>query len=386
MDTSLPTKNGDSCLYHFIVLYAHASIGGQKSPRGCVHMRVEDLRKLFRLYRQEDLRKLLQRMKDQGLIAEFCFSKNARNNYRTYVDIQLSESYTHYVNRNGHGVKTGGYTLLTMDVVDKIIDMASSVTEMDAYLDLLLHVVVRDKYVEFSEFPVVCFPDSGYNIYPEPRPSKRENENIDKDSPEIICYEPAVQLKYLAKRWKVAKNTVTQRIARLVSTGLLTRVTFKTYTGSHVNLFFAPDAMITGDTQSMDVIGKIDEEFIRFEADHHMEDEDYAAAEYRIKEGTICIMTKENPKGKTEPVKEQEPDVSEDREKAMSDLLTEIEEEQKDDVRTEPLDGYNDRAVIISMSKWEKIQKLIRHLTISAKEKHYRKMGRAARERPSDSG
>lgn len=379
MEMGQHTKNGDSFLYHFIVLYANASIGGE-ILRGHVHMRVEELRRKFRMYQKEELKQLLQRMQDKGLITEFYFSKDVETHRREYVDIQLSEEYTHYVNRRGRGVKKKGYILLTMDAVDKILGMANSVTEMDAYLDLLFHVVVRDRMVEFSEFPIVCLKDTGRNCYPV-------SDDGDDNSQEYICYEPSIRYGFLAKRWKVTKKTVSVRIDKWVSAGLLTRVSFRTSCRDYVNLLFVPDAMITGDAESMEAIGAIDEEFIRFEADRHMEIDDYYEGEHRVKDGTVCIMTKDNPKGETKLAEIPEPAASEERERVLSDTVAKMKEEQKDDNRTESLEGYGSCTIIISAhpkDKREKIKKLIHDLINAAKEKHERKRTKTARERPPD--
>ena len=198
------------------------------------------------------------------------------------------------MNLRGAGVKKAGYVLLTMDAIDRIIAMADKVTEMDAYLDLILHAVVRDQMVEFSEFPVVCFPDSWTNIRVVPKPGENRNPY---DRAGSICYEPCIRNAYLAKRWKVAKNTVTVRLSKFIRLGMLTKVTFSTHLCQQMSFLFVPDAMITGDKSSMEAIGNIDEDFIWYEAEQHMEDDDYACGEHKVIEGTLRIMTKENPKG-----------------------------------------------------------------------------------------
>lgn len=399
LDAKLCIRNGDSCLFYFIMLYAHASIGGSGIGRGCVHMSVQTLRKLFRADTKRDLTEILEQMQGQELILQYAYSKERGRSGRTFVDIRLSEIYTHFVNRRGIGVKKSGYVLLTMDAIDSMIGMASKVTEMDAYLDLILHAVVRDKLVEFSEFPVVCFPDSGFHIYPVPRPGN--GRDMYDGTPAMHCYEPCVRMKYLVERWKVKKNTVSVRINRFISAGLLTRVTFFTHVSGQMTFLFVPDALITGDKRSMEAIGNIDEDFIWYEAEQHMEDDDYACGEHKVIEGTLRIMTKDNPKGKKKSDMEMAPvsrncenvksgeyktDVKEARLKTISAVRNTILVEQKEDTRVEPFEHYHDQAVIISMSGRDKIQKLVMDLLLETKRKHRRKYCRASKGRVDDRG
>ena len=287
------------------------------------------------------------------------------------------------MNLRGAGVKKAGYVLLTMDAIDRIIAMADKVTEMDAYLDLILHAVVRDQMVEFSEFPVVCFPDSWTNIRVVPKPGENRNPY---DRAGSICYEPCIRNAYLAKRWKVAKNTVTVRLSKFIRLGMLTKVTFSTHLCQQMSFLFVPDAMITGDKSSMEAIGNIDEDFIWYEAEQHMEDDDYACGEHKVIEGTLRIMTKENPKGEKKSDMDVVPvsahceniqsgeDAKEERFETISAVHDAILEEQKEDTRVEPLEHYHNQAVIISISSRDKIQKLVTDLLLARrKEKRYRK-------------
>ena len=366
------------------MLYAHASIGGSGIGQGCVHMSVQALRKMFRADTREKLTGILERMRRQELILRYAYSKERGRHGRTFVDIQLNERYTHFVNQRGIGVKKSGYVLLTMDAIDSIISMASKVTEMDAYLDLILHAVVRDKMVEFSEFPVVCFPDSGFHIYPVPRPGN--GRDMYDGTPAMCCYEPCVRMKYLVERWKVKKNTVSVRINKFISAGLLTRVTFFTHVSGQMTFLFVPDALITGDKSSMEAIGNIDEDFIWYEAEQHMEDDDYACGEHKVIEGTLRIMTKENPKGEKKSDMDVVPvsahcetiqsgeDAKEERFETISAVHDAILAEQKEDTRVEPLEHYHNQAVIISISSRDKIHKLVTDLLLARrKEKRYRK-------------
>lgn len=384
LESKLCIRNGDSCLFYFIMLYAHASIGGSGIGQGCVHMSVQALRKMFRADTREKLTGILERMRRQELILRYAYSKERGRHGRTFVDIQLNERYTHFVNQRGIGVKKSGYVLLTMDAIDSIISMASKVTEMDAYLDLILHAVVRDKMVEFSEFPVVCFPDSGFHIYPVPRPGN--GRDMYDGTPAMCCYEPCVRMKYLVERWKVKKNTVSVRINKFISAGLLTRVTFFTHVSGQMTFLFVPDALITGDKSSMEAIGNIDEDFIWYEAEQHMEDDDYACGEHKVIEGTLRIMTKENPRGEKKSDMDVVPvsahcetiqsgeDAKEERFETISAVHDAILAEQKEDTRIEPLEHYHNQAVIISISSRDKIQKLVMDLLLARrKEKRYRK-------------
>ena len=379
IDAGLCYKNGDSNLFYFIILYAHASIGGTGIQQGCIHM---DLRKLFKTDTQNELLAIIGHMQEQGLVRTYAVTKRD-NRRKAFISIELSKTYTHYVNLRGTGVKKAGYVLLTMDAIDRIIAMADKVTEMDAYLDLILHAVVRDQMVEFSEFPVVCFPDSWTNIRVVPKPGENRNPY---DRAGSICYEPCIRNAYLAKRWKVAKNTVTVRLSKFIRLGMLTKVTFSTHLCQQMSFLFVPDAMITGDKSSMEAIGNIDEDFIWYEAEQHMEDDDYACGEHKVIEGTLRIMTKENPKGEKKSDMDVVPvsahcetiqsgeDAKEERFETISAVHDAILEEQKEDTRVEPLEHYHNQAVIISISSRDKIQKLVTDLLLARrKEKRYRK-------------
>lgn len=382
IDAGLCYKNGDSNLFYFIILYAHASIGGTGIQQGCIHMSVQDLRKLFKTDTQDELLAIIGHMQEQGLVRTYAVTKRD-NRRKAFISIELSKTYTHYVNLRGTGVKKVGYVLLTMDAIDRIIAMADKVTEMDAYLDLILHAVVRDQMVEFSEFPVVCFPDSWTNIRVVPKPGENRNPY---DRAGSICYEPCIRNAYLAKRWKVAKNTVTVRLSKFIRLGMLTKVTFSTHLCQQMSFLFVPDAMITGDKSSMEAIGNIDEDFIWYEAEQHMEDDDYACGEHKVIEGTLRIMTKENPKGEKKSDMDVVPvsahcetiqsgeDAKEERFETISAVHDAILAEQKEDTRVEPLEHYHNQAVIISISSRDKIQKLVTDLLLARrKEKRYRK-------------
>ena len=370
IDAGLCYKNGDSNLFYFIILYAHASIGGTGIQQGCIHMSVQDLRKLFKTDTQDELLAIIGHMQDQGLVRTYAVTKRD-NRRKAFISIELSKTYTHYVNLRGTGVKKAGYVLLTMDAIDRIIAMADKVTEMDAYLDLILHAVVRDQMVEFSEFPVVCFPDSWTNIRVVPKPGENRNSY---DRAGSICYEPCI------------RNAVTVRLSKFIRLGMLTKVTFSTHLCQQMSFLFVPDAMITGDKSSMEAIGNIDEDFIWYEAEQHMEDDDYACGEHKVIEGTLRIMTKENPKGEKKSDMDVVPvsahcetiqsgeDAKEERFETISAVHDAILAEQKEDTRVEPLEHYHNQAVIISISSRDKIQKLVTGLLLARrKEKRYRK-------------
>ena len=138
--------------------------------------------------------------------------------------------------------------------------------------------------------------------------------------------------------------------------------------------------------------------FIWYEAEQHMEDDDYACGEHKVIEGTLRIMTKENPKGEKKSDMDVVPvsahcetiqsgeDAKEERFETISAVHDAILEEQKEDRRVAPLEQYHDQAVIICMSDKGKIQKLVMDLLLRAKRRNRRKYSLASKGRVDDRG
>lgn len=297
----LSKKGGDSSLYFFIYLYAHAYIGnrtrnGVTEKQGQVVLPVDILRKAFRAPKAAALYEILDRMQEQGLLTYNTLYEKGK---KVYVDIQLSGEYTHYVNKNGSGTKQEGYVLLTMKAVEKIIGMAERVTEMDGFLDLLLHAVVRDSFVVFSRYPVVCFPDTGRFVCPDYSFCKDQKEQEDD---EMEYYEPTLSLSYFMKRWKVSRHIASVRLDTYVRRGLITKVMYRGHVGDLHMILFVPDAIITGDDENIQVHQTIDRDYIIYEVDHHFEQMDrnslFRKPEHALKTNTLRICTKDNPTGR----------------------------------------------------------------------------------------